>query len=409
MTSRFTVLIWSALLLAAVGCATQRVPQGSTPVVQASGEIPQDMLLEIGIEVFDPGLPEQGEEMEEEDLVFAGVRQAEARFIPYQLKNTLQQTGQWGAVRLVPDDTRSVEVEVVGEILSSDGEKLRVRISVVDATGRSWLDEEYEGKVDANSYIVAPGDERDPFQDLYNRIANDMLAVRNVLQRDDIQEIRSVATLRFASDLAPHSFGDDLTVTPEGRTVLRRLPAEDDPMLARVEKIRQRDDLFIDTLNEHYADFYMGMDDAYLKWRAYSYEEVTALRKIKRQARLRLVGGAVAIIGGLALATVGAPVPIEILAGPLIAGGTLAARSGWELTTETQIHAEAVRELGRSFESDVAPQVVEVEGQTLRLTGSAETQYQEWRRLLRDIYISETGFTPLDTLEETSGSAGATE
>ncbi len=110
MTSRFTVLISSILLLVGAGCATQRVPHGSTPIVQATGEIPQDLLLEIGIEVFDPGLPEQKEEMEEEELVFAGVRQAEARFIPYQLKNTLQQTGQWGAVRLVPDETRSVEV-----------------------------------------------------------------------------------------------------------------------------------------------------------------------------------------------------------------------------------------------------------------------------------------------------------
>ena len=65
MTSRWTVLLSSIVLLVGTGCATQRVPQGSTPMVQAAGEIPQDMLLEIGIEVFDPGLPEQEEEMEE--------------------------------------------------------------------------------------------------------------------------------------------------------------------------------------------------------------------------------------------------------------------------------------------------------------------------------------------------------
>jgi hypothetical protein len=32
-----------------------------------------------------------------------------------------------------------------------------------------------------------------------------------------------------------------------------------------------------------------------------------------------------------------------------------------------------------------------VEGQTRRLTGTAEARYQEWRRLLREIYSAETG------------------
>ncbi|MCP4090054.1 MAG: hypothetical protein GY746_09705, partial [Gammaproteobacteria bacterium] len=39
----------------------------------------------------------------------------------------------------------------------------------------------------------------------------------------------------------------------------------------------------------------------------------------------------------------------------------------------------------------VEPLVVEVEGQTHRLTGSAEEKYREWRRLLHDIYATETG------------------
>jgi len=407
MSCRVTALALSILLGFGAGCATQHVRHGSTPIIEAGSEIPEELLLEIGIELFDPGLPDE-EEMEDEDnLVFAGVRQAEARFIPYHLKNTLQQTGQWGAVRLIPNGSRSADVAVIGEIVSSDGEKLRIRVAVLDATGRSWLDEEYEGDVIASSYVVIPGSERDPFQDLYNRIANDMLAARSELLPEEILEIRSVSSLKFAADLAPQSFGDYVVVDEDGRSFVNRLPAEDDPMMARVERIRERDDIFIDTLNEYYADFYLGMEDAYLKWRAYSYEEVTALRKIRRQANLRLVGGVLAIAGGIALLSVGAPIPLEILAGPLIAGGSLAARSGWELTTETQIHAEAVRELGRSFDSDVAPRVVEVEGQTLRLTGSAETQYQNWRRLLREIYLSETGFEIPEAPDSATDSAGA--
>jgi hypothetical protein len=36
--------------------------------------------------------------------------------------------------------------------------------------------------------------------------------------------------------------------------------------------------------------------------------------------------------------------------------------------------------------------VIEVEGQTRRLTGTAASQYESWRRLLREIYEAETGF-----------------
>jgi hypothetical protein len=41
----------------------------------------------------------------------------------------------------------------------------------------------------------------------------------------------------------------------------------------------------------------------------------------------------------------------------------------------------------------VSPFVVEVEGESVELTGSAEAQYRTWRVLLEKIYLSETGLT----------------
>jgi hypothetical protein len=41
--------------------------------------------------------------------------------------------------------------------------------------------------------------------------------------------------------------------------------------------------------------------------------------------------------------------------------------------------------------------VVEVQGESMRLTGTAEAQYESWRKLLRDIYETETGFS--DTVQ----------
>jgi hypothetical protein len=63
---------------------------------------------------------------------------------------------------------------------------------------------------------------------------------------------------------------------------------------------------------------------------------------------------------------------------------------------EKQLHIETLEELSVSFEEEVTPLVVEIAGVQHRLTGTAAVQYAEWRDLLRQMYISETGFVPED-------------
>ena len=72
-------------------------------------------------------------------------------------------------------------------------------------------------------------------------------------------------------------------------------------------------------------------------------------------------------------------------------GGIAAVLSGMKKYADARTHADALKELTLSFQSEVAPQVVEVEGHTLRLTGTAEDQYREWRKLLKQLYLEETG------------------
>jgi hypothetical protein len=59
--------------------------------------------------------------------------------------------------------------------------------------------------------------------------------------------------------------------------------------------------------------------------------------------------------------------------------------------SDAKVHAQALRELSDSFKSEVQPQVVDVEGRTLRLTGTAEEQYREWRKMLHQLYLEENG------------------
>ncbi len=84
----------------------------------------------------------------------------------------------------------------------------------------------------------------------------------------------------------------------------------------------------------------------------------------------------------------------------MLLGGGLSIQSGINLSGQVEIHEDAIRELGQSFESDVKPLVVEVDGETVELTGSAETQYADWRRLLKSIYFTETGLGEVNATME---------
>jgi hypothetical protein len=50
----------------------------------------------------------------------------------------------------------------------------------------------------------------------------------------------------------------------------------------------------------------------------------------------------------------------------------------------------ALSELAESFEGDVTPLLVDLDGKTVELTGSAEAQFAQWRDLLRQIAAAET-------------------
>lgn len=393
----------AAAMLFVQGCVNTTVVRANAdPAIKASEEIPENQLLDVGIEIFDPNVPEDIEELEE-DNIFPAVRKAEARYFPFLLKNTLQGTGHWGAVRVMPRDNQSVDLLVRGKILHSDGESMAVEVVAQDATGRVWLAAEYEDLASKFHYREGELEPQDPFQGLYNAVANDLVAVREQLSSRDLQRIRQVAELRFAASLSPEVFSDYLSESEDGRLDVRRLPAYSDPMVARMQRIREREYLFIDTLDGHYTDFHDDMSEAYVQWRKYTYEEVLALREMQRQARLRKLLGVAAVVGAIAMDRNSESSMGRVASQSLLLGGITAFKSGMDLKSQSKIHAEVLRELGGSFNAEVEPLVVDIEGQTVTLSGSVDAQFDEWRRLLREIYATEAGLPiepePIETAD----------
>ncbi len=381
------------VLLVLTGCVSQQVIYANaTPAIQAEEEIPDAQLLDIGIAEFDPGIPENEAEWED-DFIFPEVRRAESRFVAYHLKDTLQETGNWGAVRVVPQETNSVDLLVDGEILYSNGMTLEVAVKAADATGRVWLKKEYKGTASRYAYDDLRQPEKDPFQQIYNDIANDLLTARRNVAGEELVQVRQVSELKFAQQLSPQSFNGYLGEQRNGQTVIERLPADDDPMMARMRNVRQREYNFIDTLDDYYTRFYNDMSTEYRDWRRYSYEEAYERAQIRKSARNRMIAGVATILAGAVLAGETDSYIGDTAGYYGILGGAYIAKSGYDRLKEARIHEDAMRELAESFESEVAPMVIDIEGRTIQLQGSAQDQFQEWRRLLAEIYAAETGPT----------------
>jgi hypothetical protein len=373
------------------GCVVnEQRPMQRIAAERAVTEVAEDELLDVGVRLFDPNVPATTER-QEKDRVFPEVRKAESRYIPLLIRDTLEDTGQWGQVRVLPGDGTGMEVFVDGRILESDGRELRLQLVVTDAAGRTWFDKVYEGEADTRAYKDVMSKPRDPFENVYNTFANDLLTARRALTREQRVDLRRVAELRFAADLAPYAFGSYLAKDRKGLYSAVRLPAEDDPVVQRMDRVRERDYALVDTLNEHYASFGGSMAEPYTQWRKANYEELEAESQAKREALTRQVLGAVAIVGGIMAGEATGSSAGSAAATAAVIGGMYAFKSGLDRRSEIKIHTESLKQLGDSFQSEVQPLVVDVEGRTLELKGSAEQQYAEWRQLLRELYENETG------------------
>ncbi len=400
MTTSRNLFVLLALLGLLAGCATtagERNVKQQEILQKAKQEQPEEQLLDVWIEQFEPG-ELQGDKKKNSGLSME-IREAEARYMPVHLRNVMEKTGYWGAVRVVPRDTEGGEVLVSGTIKESDGERLVIEITAIDASGRKWFNREYSATAEADSYQELSPD-TDSFETLYHAIANDLARYRNKLTNNERTTIRQIAEMRFAADMVADAFAGYLTRDEKGRYSLLRLPAADDPAYRRVQVVRERDFLLIDTLNGHYDNFYREMVFPYLEWRRARSQEAEALREIKKKANTQKALGVAAILGAIAIEALGGSnnnVPTGTMRDVMVIGGLYSIKQGIDTNAQSTIHQAAIEELGESFSIEAQPLVIEVEGEEHELTGSAEAQYQQWRVLMRKIYASETGLDPVSS------------
>ena len=139
-------------------------------LMQPEIEIPEQQLIDVRVQIFEPGkLPTSKNAalgLSEK------IRKAESTYIAVQLKNTLQQSKNWGAVRTVSAPHAGDEVLVAGRILKSNGEELQLRVWAVDATGKLWFKQTFKSAVAEDRYARASDQKAAVFQNIYNKTAN---------------------------------------------------------------------------------------------------------------------------------------------------------------------------------------------------------------------------------------------
>ena len=390
------LLLIVASAIVSTGCTvTEIIHAETTELETASLQISESMLLDVGVMNFGAGVPEKNNV--EKTRIYPEVRMAEARYLPYHLKTTLQGTGFWGAVRVIPSKYAFTDVMVSGDIEDSDGEYVTIEVRAEDALGREWFERSYTMQTGITSYAEYRDRSQDPYQKVFNDFANDLRAHALTLTPKEITRIRQASELKFFSDMAPDAYQGHLEQDESGEVSIVRLPAENDPMVDRLRQIRERDRLVIDTLNEHYANFYYGIALPYEGWRKRTREQSIAYRQVRRTAAMRALIGAAVVAAAVQFdpssSSRSGYRAQSIAQSVAIDKGIQSIMSALRQRSEANLHREEIKELSESFAAEAAPLVLQVQGESMRLTGTAEAQYESWRKLLHEIYETETGFS----------------
>ncbi len=318
--------------------------------------------LNVSITVFDPGVPAD-RSLHRDLQVFPRIRRIESLFLPFVLRETLTATGAFGAVRVVPETDTGAELLITGTVQASDGRSLELRLQAVDASGREWLDAVYAGTAPESYESSSAG--LAGYQDLYDRIAADLVAGQEALDARDLTNIVAISAMRHAQQLAPSAFSEYLDSTADGTFTLKRLPARDDPMLERINRIRSVEYVMTDAIDEKFRGLHAEIASTYDLWRQYRRDYARYQREEREHHQ-----------------------DFETDA-PRGSYEALLARYNsykWD-----RLAAQEQEKWAIGFNNAVGPTVMAMEARVAEIAGWVDQNYAEWTRLLNEIFALETG------------------
>ena len=283
----------------------------------------------------------------------------ETRLLPMYLRYRLEQSGSFGAVRVVPQPDQGAELRITGEILKSDGSVLELAIKAQDSSGKIWLDRSFKGTAAPSQSLNGDQLAQDDFASLFGEIVSALKQQAQQLDSSHYDNIHNVALLRYGLGLAPAAFSPYLDEDKDGTVSIKRMPANDDPLFKRILDIRDREYQFIDVVDEDYGRFYTKAYPLYVLWRQSEREQVESSTSRNTEA--------LANTGGFSR------------------GSYHALLQSYNNYRWVKLQELYVDELGEGFTNEVEPTQVELNDSVFRLTGNLDQQYRQWRDILAQL------------------------
>ena len=315
------------------------------PAQDAEGAVP----LNVSIAAFDPGVPED-QALHRDLEIFPRIREIEAMLLPFALRQSLLETGEWGAVRIVPEPDDGAELLVTGSIGQSDGQNLALTVRAVDASDRVWLEKTFTGSPDSKQFFSA--------------IAAELAEARAQLTDETLSNVLEISLLRYGMRLAPSAFTGYLNQADDGTFVIERLPASNDPMVARIKLVRETEYVITDAVDEKFRELYVEIASVHELWREYrrknvEYQDANASRALETRSD--------------------AP-----------RGSYEAIKNLYDNYKRDRIIAQEQDSLAVAFNNEVGPKVEAMEARVAELEVWVDRKYAEWYRLLEGLFEAET-------------------
>ena len=150
--------------------------------------------------------------------------------------------------------------------------------------------------------------------------------------------------------------------------------------------------MFIDTLDEFYANYSRQMLPVYDSWRRATYADAIEFKALQAQSRSQIIGGSLAIAAGIGGVYSSGENPYVGTSGATVGAGASLIIRGLNKKQQSAQLADRLREIGADTEAELIPTTIQLDNETLRLTGSVEQQYiAELRKILRQLYLEEYG------------------
>jgi len=306
--------------------------------------------LNVSIAAFDPGVPEDNS-LHRDLQVFPKIREIESMFLPFVLRQVLVDSGDWGAVRVVPEADAASELLITGTIVHSDGETLTVELHAVDARGQEWAKQTYTTHTD--------------FEDLYAGFLDDLKTVRNGIDDRTLRNIVGTSLMRYSAELAPDAFDGYIEMQSDGTVKLLRLPADGDPMLARIQRIRSVEYVMTDAIDQKFRELHEEVDSVYEIWRKYrrwytNFKAEEAQRNEFSQTDAK-------------------------------SGTYEAIKQSYDNYRMDRLAAQEQDKWAVGFNNEMEPIIEKMEQRIAEMNGWVEDGYVEWARILEELFEIESG------------------